>query len=225
MTLFQLILLGATAYFAWQIYKFVQGLQEGKPNLPSDDGETLQSRQSTPPAAAAENSGRTAAAPVLAQSVSDLIAKADAAYREGNLPDARVYLERAEKADSDNPEVLDKLGFILHRLGEDEEALRYYERALRIDPDDDLTHNAVAAVLRALGRLDEAQEHYKAAAEIDDSFELTYYNYGQLLLEKGDTEGARMMFEKALELKPDYEEAKRALAELGEPGAGNGEKR
>ena len=223
MTLFQLIMIGTAAYFGWQIYKFVQGLQDGKPNLPSDDGETLRNTQKPAPSATAKNGTAGAAASVLTQSTADLIAKADTAYSEGNLSDARVYLERAEKTDPDNPEVLDKLGFILHRLGQNEEALHYYERALRIDPDDDLTHNAVAAVLRALGRLDEAQEHYKAAAEIDDRFELTYYNYGQLLLEKGDTEGARMMFEKALELKPDYAEAKRALAELGERESGNGE--
>ena len=220
MTLFQLILLGTAAYFAWHIYKFVQGLQEGKPNLPSDDGESLRNRQSAPPPPAADRPDRSAAVSALAQSTPELIAKADAAYHEGDLADARVYLERAEKADPDNPEILDKLGFVLHRLGEEEAALRCYERALRIDPNDDLTHNAVAAVLRALGRLDEAQEHYKAAAEIDDTFELTYYNYGQLLLEKGDTQGARMMFEKALELKPDYEEAKRALAELEERESG-----
>ncbi|GEM_PF-362137 len=228
MTLFQLILLGVTAFFAWQVYKFVQGLEDGKPNLPSDDGERF--RQAPPAEAPARPEARETAQPYtspLGQSVPDLIAKADAAYAAGNLSDARIYLERAEKQDPDNPEILNKLGFILHRQGHDEDALHYYERSLRIDPDDDLTHNAIAAVLRSLGRLDEAQEHYKAAVDIDENFEETYYNYGELLLEKGDREGAKMMFEKALELKPDFQEAAEALDALrsgsGKREAGSGE--
>ncbi len=211
MTLFQLIMLGATAYFAWQVYKFVQNLQDGKPNLPSDNGER------PAPAAAPAQEPQTVQAPAssaLAQSVPELLAKADAAYEKGDLSDTRFYLERAEKQDPDNPEILNKLAFVLHRQGEDDEALHYYERSLRIAPDDDLTHNAIAEVLRSLGRLDEAQEHYKAAVDIDDTFEETYYNYGTLLRDKGDRDGARLMFRKALELKPDYTEAKTALEQL-----------
>ena len=208
MTLFQLILIGATAYFVYQIYRHVSALTDEGPKLPSE------------PAKSAEPVPETPQAHIPGTSISELIAKADRAFEAENLSDARVYLERAEKEDHENVEVLNKLGYVLYRLGAYEDALHYYRRALDLDPNDDLTHNAIAAVLRKLGRLDEAQEHYKAAADIDDSFELTYYNYGQLLLEKGDMEGARMMFEKALELKPDYTEAQEALANLDQDKTG-----
>jgi len=200
-TLFQIIFLGASAFFAWQIYKFIQNFGDGETKLPSDTGTP-----SRPEPAHPSYPG--------VQEIDTLIDKADTAYGEGSLSEARVYLERAEKQDPNNPEILNKLAFILFKEGSNEEALQKYKRSLAADPDDDLTHNAAAAVLRKLGRLDEAQEHYKNAVDIDDTFEETYYNYGQLLVEKGDNEGARMMFEKALELRPDYAEAKSALETL-----------
>ena len=200
-TLFQIILLGASLFFAYQIYKFVNTMKEGGGNLPSDTGT-----YDEPAPAQPSRPGMPDAA--------ELLEKADAAYAVGNSGDARLYLERAEKLDPDNPEVLNKLGFVLFKDREYEEALGKYNRSLMLDPDDDLTHNAAAGVLRKLGRLDEAQEHYKAAVDIDENYEETYFNYGELLVEKGDKEGARMMFEKALELKPDYAEAAAALEAL-----------
>lgn len=208
MTLFQLILLGATAFFAWQMYKFVTGLRDDAPNLPSETESPLERAQAAEKTATEQ---QPKAAPTLGNDTASLLEKADNAYAHGELADARVYLERAEKSDPDNPEVLNKLAFVLFKLEEYDEALRKYERSLAIDPNDDLTHNAIALVLRKMGRLDEAQEHYKAAVDIDENFEETYFNYGELLLEKGDTEGAKMMFQKALELNPDYEAAKEAL--------------
>jgi len=199
-TLFQLILLGVSAFFAWQIYKFINSL---------GDGGRLPSQADTPP----EAEPQRPAYPGMQDSAS-LIDKADEAYASDRPADARIYLERAEKQDPDNPEVLNKLAFILFKEGNYEAALQKYDRSLALDPDDDLTHNAAAGVLRAMGRLDEAQEHYKSAVDIDDAFEETYYNYGQLLLEKHDRDGARMMFEKALELRPDYAEARAALDAL-----------
>ncbi|WP_345972993.1 tetratricopeptide repeat protein [Sulfurimonas diazotrophicus] len=201
MTLFQIILFAASAFFAWQIFKFVQSLGDGETKLPS--------HSDAPPPSEPERPAYPGT-----QEIDTLIDKADSAYGDGNLAEARVYLERAEKQDPDSPEVLNKLGFILFKEGAHEEALQKYNRSLTLDPGDDLTHNAVAGVLRKLGRLDEAQEHYKSAVDIDDAFEETYYNYGRLLIEKGDMEGARMMFEKALELRPGYPEAAEALERL-----------
>ena len=201
MTLFQIILLAASIFFAYQIYKFVNTLKDGEANLPSDSG-----RRDT--AAPAQPQRRTS------PDATELLERADGAYAEGNSGEARLYLERAEKLDPDNPEVLNKLAFLLMKDREYEAALEKYNRSLMLDPEDDLTHNAAAAVLRKLGRFDEAQEHYKSAVDIDANYEETYFNYGQLLVEKGDTAGARMMLEKALELKPDYAEARTALEAL-----------
>jgi tetratricopeptide (TPR) repeat protein len=195
-TLFQIILLAASVFFAWQMYKFVNTLKNGGGNLPSESDTPNAGAQSGYPGS---------------HDVSELLEKADAAYAEGKIDNARIYLERAEKEDPDSPEVLNKHAFILFKEHDYEAAVQKYSRSLMLDPNDDLTHNAIAAALRKLGRYDQAQEHYKSAVDIDDSYEETYYNYGQMLIEKGDTTGARMMFEKALELKPDYAEAKTAL--------------
>lgn len=201
MTLFQIILLAASAFFAWQIYKFINTLGEKGGSLPSETDSPRKPEQRPTDFPGTHDIGA-------------LIDKADDAYGEGKLADARIYLERAEKQDPDNPEVLNKLAFIYFKEGDAQTALHKYERSLALDPNDDLTHNAIAEVLRKLGRLDEAQEHYKSAADIDDTYAETYYNYGQLLIEKGDSEGARMMFGKALDLDPDHEAARAALEQL-----------
>lgn len=202
MTLFQIILLAGAVFFAWQIYKFVLNMSEDGPNLPSDTGPAPKQAPQTP-----AHPGQ--------QSTDSLLDKADASYEEGKLADARIYLERAEKSDPDNPEVLNKLGFVLAKEGDLEAALNKYERSIALDPNDDLTHNAVAGVLRQLDRFDDAQEHYKAAADIDDGYAETYFGYGELLAEKDDRDGARMMFEKTLELDPEHEGARQALERLG----------
>lgn len=202
MTLFQIILLAGAVFFAWKIYKFVLNMSEDGPNLPSDT-EVAPKRAPQTPVYPGQ------------QTTASLLDKADAAYEAGKPADARIYLERAEKADPDNPEVLNKLGFVLAKEGDLEGALLKYERSLAIDPGDDLTHNALAGVLRQLGRYDEAQDHYKSAASIDDSYAETYFGYGELLAEKNDHDGARMMFEKTLELDPNHDKARQALERLG----------
>ncbi len=201
MSVFQLLLLAGAAYFAWQIYRHVRTLEDGKPTLPSQN--------STPANTANRVKPRN-----ISSTLSDALEKADKAHQEGDFFNAKIYLERAEKKDPDNIEILNKLGFILHKLGEDEDALRSYRRSLSIYADDDITHNAIASVLRSLGRLDEAQEHYKSAVDINEHNPLTYFNYAELLLEKSDLDGAKMMFEHALELDPDYENAKEALEKI-----------
>lgn len=202
-------MLGATAFFAWQIYKFVTNLRDDAPNLPSESESPMERAEH-----ARKPAEQSAPSPVEGNDIATLLTKADSAYDDENLTDARVYLERAEKQDPDNLEVLNKLAFILSKKGEYDEALRKYERSLAIDPNDDLTHNAIAAVLRKLGHYDEAQEHYKTAVDIDDNYAETYFSYGELLVERGDTEGAKMMFEKTLELDPDNTAAREALERL-----------
>ena len=201
MTLFQIILLAATAFFAWQIYKFINTLGEKGSSLPSETDAPNEPQKSK------TESPHT-------PDIAALIEKADGAYGEGKFADARLYLERAEKQDPDNPEILNKLAFVYFKEGDNESALQKYKRSLALDSNDDLTHNAIAEVLRKMGRLDEAQEHYKSAVDIDDSYAETYFNYGQLLIEKGDSEGARMMFEKTLKLDPDHKAARAALEQL-----------
>ncbi len=201
MSVFQLLLLAGAAYFAWQVYRHVQSLEDDKPKLPSQGAQT-----GTPANVFSTKSENP--------TLRDAIEKADEAYAKDDFFNAKIYLERAEMADPSSVEILNKLGYVLHKLGEDGDALKTYKRSLDLNPNDDITHNQIAEVLRSLDRRDEAQEHYKSAVDINDANPMTYFNYGELLLEKDDKEGAKMMFEHALDLDGEYEKAQEALKKL-----------
>lgn len=188
MTLFQIILLVATAFFAYKVYEHVQSLQ--------DEG----------------TKGRFGDEPVPTDP-QRLVEQADAAYKAGDVLRARVLLEDAERREPNDPQILNRLAYVLGKTGDSSAAVAKYEASLAIE-DDDVTHNALASVLKSEGRFDEAEKHYEAALAIDDRYEVTYYNYGNLLAERGDTEGAKQMYEKALSIKEDFTEAREELEKL-----------
>jgi tetratricopeptide (TPR) repeat protein len=188
MTLFQIILLVATAFFAYKVYEHVQSLQD------------------------VGTRGRGGGEPVPADP-HYFVEQADASYKAGDLFRARRLLEDAERLQPDDPEILNRLAYVLTKTGDSGAAIEKYEASLAFE-DDDVTHNALASVLKSEGRFDEAEKHYEAALAIDDRYEVTYYNYGNLLAERGDTVGAKQMYEKALSIKEDFAEAREALEKL-----------
>jgi tetratricopeptide (TPR) repeat protein len=188
MTLFQIILLVATAFFAYKVYEHVQGLQN----------EGTKGRF---------GGGSAPADP------RNLVEQADESYKTGDLFRAKRLLEDAERLRPNDPEVLNRLAYVLAKTGEKSAAVEKYEASLAIE-NDDVTHNALASVLKSEGRLDEAEKHYEAALAIDDRYEVTYYNYANLLAERGDNVGAKQMYEKALSIKEDFAEAREALEKL-----------
>jgi tetratricopeptide (TPR) repeat protein len=191
MTPFQIVMLLATAFFAYKIYEFVQNMEE-----PTAEGHRR--RASGPEAADAAG----------------LVDAADNAFEAGELGEAKALLSEADVLSPDTPEILNKLGFILSKEGDIERALEHYNRSLEIDGKDDLVHNALASLYRERGEFDRAREHYEAALAIDDAYEVTYFNYGNLLVATGDRDAARRMYGKALELKPDFMQAKFELEKL-----------
>ena len=189
MTLMQIILLGASAFFAFKIYEHMQGLQdpEGTPNRDQKQEEKVD--------------------------VNSLVEAADKAYDAGRLLEARELLQKAHEHARDVPELSNRLGFVLSQMGNHEEALKLYNHSLTLN-EEDVTHLAIASQLRALERMDEAQEHYKRAIELDPEYEVTYFNYANLLVDMKRVAEAKMMYEKALELAPDLDAAKEELEKL-----------
>ncbi len=184
----QIILLAATAFFAYKVYEHMQGLQD------ADGNEQSMVEQID---------------------IDALVDEADKAYDAGRLLEARELLQRAYAHDSTIPELANRLGFVLSAMGNHEEALKLYNEALRLR-EEDVTHLAIASQLRTLGRLDESQEHYRRAIELDANYEVTYFNYANLLVEMGQLDQAKAMYEKALEIAPDLEAAKEELEKLDE---------
>ena len=189
MTIMQIILLGASAFFAFKIYEHVQGLQE-RDDM-ADEQETIEERVD----------------------IDALVQEADKAYDAGRLLEARELLQKAHNHDSSVPELANRLGFVLSAMGNNEEALKLYNHSLSLQ-EEDVTHLAIASQLKVLGRLDEAADHYKRAIELDPEYEVTYFNYANLLVDMKRIAEAKMMYEKALEIEPGLEAAQEELDKL-----------
>jgi len=189
MTVFQLVLLAVTAFFAYRIYEHIQSLQEPKTG-------TLITKEPAPfdPEA--------------------LIEAADRAYEASDLGKAKALLAEADIKMPDNPEILNRLGFILAKEGDVERAIEHYRASLKIDGSDDTVHNAIASLYREKKDFQSAQKHYEHALAIDGDYEVTYFNYANLLVDMGEPARAKVMYEKALELKPDFMQAQFELDKL-----------
>ncbi|MDO9056370.1 MAG: tetratricopeptide repeat protein [Sulfuricurvum sp.] len=189
MSTFQILMFAATLFFAYQIYRHVQTLE---------DSEASESEpRATEPSAL------------------NLVEEADNAYEKGEVDSARGFLEEALSLDPANPEILNKLAFITAKTGDRLKAIELYEQSLELDENDDLTHNAIASLYRAENAYERSQDHYLKAIEIDASYAQTYYNYANLLVDMGEIEEARNMYKRALDLQSDFPQAREALLSLG----------
>lgn len=188
MSTFAIIMFAATLFFAYQIFRHVQSLED------TTSADSMN--------------------PVPLVDPNELVGEADDAYQNGDLAAAREKLQQAYALVPDDIEIVNKLAFVHGKLEEPEEAIRLYALSLQMDDTDDLTHNALASLYRAQGSLTLAKEHYEKALRIDDTYAVTYYNYGNLLGDLGEKQEAEAMYLKAIELDRDLTEARSALEAL-----------
>jgi Tfp pilus assembly protein PilF len=192
MTLFQIILLLATAFFAYQVYMHIQNIDENAEPMFGQEPEQIEAEPTA----------------------DERIEEADRAYMDGDIDKARTLLEETVVRFPDLPEAMNKLAFILAKQGDTQAAEEQYRASLAIAPDDDVTHNALATVLVSMDKEDQAQEHYKQALDIDDNYEVTWFNYANLMQKMGQIEKAKEMYEKALQIDPNFEPAREELGKL-----------
>ena len=190
MTVFQIVLLIATAFFAYRIYEHIQSLEDQKKG-----GVVKKEPAPYDPEA--------------------LVEHADKAFEAGDIGGAKALLAEADVKAPNTPEKLNKLGFILAKEGDAERAIEHYHKSLQIDEGDDMVHNALASLYREKGEFEKAKEHYEASLAIDSEYEVTYFNYANLLVDMDEKERAKVMYEKALKIKPDFMQAKFELEKLG----------
>lgn len=192
MTVFQLIMLAAAAFFAYQVYMHIQNIDEDAEPQFMNELEQIKAEPT----------------------VDELIQEADQAYMDGQLEEAQRRLESIVEKFPDFAEGMNKLAFVLAKQDKKEEAEKLYKASLDIAKDDDLTHNALATLLVSMDKTDEAEEHYRKALNIDSEYEVTWFNYANLMLRLGKQEEAKEMYQKALLINPDFNEAKAELENL-----------
>ena len=88
------------------------------------------------------------------------------ADRTDQYAEAEKLIREALEYEPDNPAIIDSLGWVLYRLGQNEEALVHLERAYEGFPDPEVAAHIVE-VLHALGRPGEALERLVLAEEKD----------------------------------------------------------
>ena len=197
MTVFQLLMLGASAFFAFKIYEHIQTLKDSKNESSEPSGNANKTAHTFSPF-----------------SPEALMIKADAAFEEKNFTKALALLNEANAKEANNPEVLFKTAYILQMSGDDEEAMKYYKQALELDKENEYIHNSMASLYRKKGEFASAKMHLHASLQLDDRNPATYYNFGNLLVDMKHDEEAMLMYEKALQIKPDFAEAQEELAKL-----------
>jgi len=78
------------------------------------------------------------------------------ADRNQRVDEAHDLIQTALKLSPDDPFILDSMGWVLYRMGRDEEGLDYLQRAYKMRPDAEIAAH-LGEVLWALGRRDEAR--------------------------------------------------------------------
>ncbi len=84
------------------------------------------------------------------------------ADRNLRLPEARELIETAHKLAPEDPFILDSLGWVLHRMGQNQEALGYLQRSFELRPDAEIAAH-LGEVLWLLGRQAEARKVWSDA--------------------------------------------------------------
>lgn len=197
MTVFQLLMLGASAYFAYKIFEHIQTLQDPPANMDENQNEQPKSAEAFSPF-----------------DPEALVIKADEAFEQKDFQKAVALLGEADAKQPNNPDILFKIAYILQQVNDNDEALKYYKEALELDKDNEFIHNSMASIYRANQEFVSAKMHLNASIAIDDENAITYYNYGNLLVEMQHIDEAKAMYLKAIELNPEFSEAKEELEKL-----------
>ena len=197
MTIFQLLMLGASAYFAFKIYEHMQTLKD------PDENEEQNKNQDTRSVDAFSTF-----------SPESLIKRADEAFETGDLQKAFALLTEADAKDPKNPDTLFKMAYILQQKDDNASALNYYKGALELDTDNEYIHNAMASIYRENKEFASAKMHLNASVNIEPNNATTYYNFGNLLVDMQHLDEAKEMYKKAIEINNDFVEAKEELEKL-----------
>jgi len=199
MTIMQLLMLGASAFFAYKIYEHIQTLKDPEEASPYD-GDAQAPMRSAEAFSTFDSSS--------------LVEKADEAREKGDFQKALAIYSEANIKEPNNAEVLFKMGYTLGLQARDDEALEYYEEALALDKNNTFIYQAMASIYRKKGEYTSARMSLNASLDIDKTNPITYYNYGNLLQDINHQEEAIEMYTKAIEINPDFDEAKEELSKL-----------
>lgn len=186
-----------------------------------------------PAASAADSAARTAAREEGNTTASDFEVQAEAAYLEGNLPEAIDLYRQAAEADPNNVNNHVQVARLLIyeaglMTGEEsaatlEEALEAANEAVLVDPYDPAGYAIMGKVYDWQGRPDQASSTILQALDIDENYALAHSYLAEAFVDLDRWEQAQVSIEQALSLQPDHVDIRRdygyVLENLGDYAA------
>jgi len=152
MTLFQLLMLGAAAFFAFKIYEHIQTLQDSG----EENDEVSGDEERTAEAFSTFDS-------------SQLIEKADEQREKNNLEKALAIYTEANYKEPKNAETLFKMAYTLSLQERDGEALECFLESIAIDESNPFAYIEMAKIYKKLGDDANAEIYEKKARELDEN--------------------------------------------------------
>jgi len=136
-----------------------------------------------------------------------LIQGAVAAYRGGEVADARMVCRRITEVLPDHFDALHLLGVVELDSGHYEEAERALDRAVGVNPKSAEACSNLGFALFQLRRFEEARKLQEKAIALQPNFPTALTNLGNTLMRLKRAEQAIEMHDRAIRLKPDYSDA------------------
>jgi hypothetical protein len=128
--------------------------------------------------------------------------------------DSRSLFLHARAVTDRNSVAANALGVLQARAGDLEGAARLYAEAVAFDPGSAVARQNFAGILLALGRPDEALPEGAEAVRLDPSNPQAHFVHGIALALGGRLTEAAAELETAIALRPDYANARAALADV-----------
>lgn len=124
-------------------------------------------------------------------------------FHAGQLEKAQTAGRKLLKRNPGNPGLLQLLGEIAWRQGENSLAEDLLRRAVVSNPNDPQGHYRLANVLATSRCIDDATRHYRQAIHLQPTYWQAHMNLGLMLLAEGRLVEAKECFEITLEHRPD----------------------
>lgn len=127
-------------------------------------------------------------------------------------------IDQYRKAQSDSPDVWDKMGIAYQMLSDLKDAERCYRESLRLNPVNELALNNLGTVYELLGSYGKAETLYRKALQLDPNYAQFAMNLGtNLMIQAKYTQGAAM-YKRALALDPHvFDHSESPVLEGGVP--------
>ena len=134
---------------------------------------------------------------------------------QAHWAEAETEFAAALRLNPGDPLAHNNRGNALSRLGRQAEAVQEYAAALRGMADDPAVHFNLATALAADGQMPEAIRHFQITVHQQPARADAHFRLGVLLVRENRREEGVAELRQALRLKPDYAQAREALAQLG----------